>query len=437
MKTSSIVSVVFGWWLTCAAASAQITSPAEVSTIDPGHNTPLTGDGPGHLYAEIETSKGLIEAELDFVHAPLTVMNFVGLAEGTMPFQNRPTGTPFYDGTTFHRVVKDFVIQGGDPLSADPAFPVEKLGDGGPGYKFPDEFSPSLRHDVAGVLSMANDGPDTNGSQFFITLREVNRLNYLHSVFGQVVRGMDVVNQIEPGDKILHVTIRRPDAKHPASIPATSDTTPSMTSEKPAEVGNEKGKPDEEMTARDASSFHASEAAFQALVKQVLASRHAGPPEGFAPLVDDTKQLPEVRVNNFNYKLANYQRTTGHRIVLRLLPEFKPVTPEQSVGNAVRLLAETLQVPDTGDNVLTCYFTAGDTWNERFGEATYPALLGQSGTTDQLMANGTMHQGKIALLKSAQELTRAGKLKEGVDAVIDTLILKLDDYTLKHPTAEK
>ncbi len=169
----------------------------------------LSTDQVGHVYAEIETSKGSIEAELDFQRAPLTAMNFVGLAEGTLPFQNRPANKPFFDGLTFHRVVKDFVIQGGDPLSADPAVPADKLGDGGPGYSFPDEFSPGLRHDAAGVLSMANDGPDTNGSQFFITLREVNRLNYLHSVFGQVVRGLDVVNRIEPGDKIVHVTIRR------------------------------------------------------------------------------------------------------------------------------------------------------------------------------------------------------------------------------------
>ncbi len=176
---------------------------------DPDRPATLSNDPVGHIYAEIETSKGLIEIELDFQSAPLTVMNFVGLAEGTLPAWNRPLGEPFYDGTTFHRVVKDFVIQGGDPFSADPATPADKLGEGGPDNSFPDEFSPGLRHDMAGVLSMANDGPDTNGSQFFITLAETNRLNYLHSVFGQVVRGMDVVNRIEQGDRIVHVTIKR------------------------------------------------------------------------------------------------------------------------------------------------------------------------------------------------------------------------------------
>ena len=160
MKTNTLVCLL---WI-CLAARV----------CSQGLDGPDTFPGPstGRLYAEIETSKGPIEAELDFLSAPLTVMNFVGLAEGTLPFQNRPAGKPFFDGLTFHRVVKDFVVQGGDPLSADPTTPPEKLGEGGPGYNFPDEFSAHLRHDMAGVLSMANDGPDTNGSQFFITLRE-------------------------------------------------------------------------------------------------------------------------------------------------------------------------------------------------------------------------------------------------------------------------
>ena len=236
--------------------AAMVTSPLPAQTIAPPTDSPaavadpggplnserpvtLSTDQIGHVYAEIETSKGNVEAELDFQRAPLTTMNFVGLAEGTLPFQNRPANKPFFDGLTFHRVVKDFVVQGGDPLSADPAVPADKLGDGGPGYSFPDEFSPGLRHDGAGVLSMANDGPDTNGSQFFITLREVNRLNYLHSVFGQVVRGMDVVNRIEPNDKIVHITIRR--------------------------VG------------RDAEAFQASEVKFDHLKKLALEKRHAVP----------------------------------------------------------------------------------------------------------------------------------------------------------------
>ena len=418
MKALFYAPYVVGLWLGCSAAAQD----------DSRLDSTLLGDNRGHLYADIETSKGMIEAELDFGHAPLTTMNFVGLAEGTLPFTGRPQATGFYDGTTFHRVVKDFVIQGGDPLSADPAFPVDKLGDGGPGYTFPDEFSPRLRHDMAGVLSMANDGPDTNGSQFFITLREVNRLNYLHSVFGQVVRGLEVVNRIEQGDKILHVTIRRTGRSQPASVPVAEEDVKNEPA--PAAKGEEKegaGK----RPAAAAVQFKADAAKFEALKKQVLASRQPGPPEGLMPLVDDTKQLPEMRTRNFNYKLANYERTTGHRIVVRLLPEFKPATPEQTVGNAVKNIAAASNLPDEGDNALACYFAAGDTWNIRLGETTYPALLGQAGTTEQLMASGAMHRGKIELLRTAQELTKSGKLKEGVDAVIDTMILRLDDYTLK------
>ena len=352
----------------------------------------LSNDPAGHVYAEIETSKGLVEAELDFQRAPLTTLNFVGLAEGTLPFQNRPAGKPFFDGLTFHRVVKDFVIQGGDPVSADPAVPPDKLGDGGPGYTVPDEFSPFLRHDAAGVLSMANDGPDTNGSQFFITLREVNRLNYLHSVFGQVVRGLDVVNAIKPGDKIVHVTIRR--------------------------VG------------REAEAFRADATKFESLKQRVLEKRRPVP-NGFVYLEDGTKQLPDFRVKNFNYKLANYERTTGHRVAVRVEQEMKAGTSPQNPGSAAKEIAMALGLPDTGDNVLLCYFAASDTWASRLGEATYPALMGQAGTTEELMANGVMHEKKKALVAPAQAQTKQGKLKEGVDAAIDTAILTMDDHALK------
>lgn len=352
----------------------------------------LSNDAIGHVYAEIETSRGLIEAELDFQRAPLAALNFVGLAEGTLPFQNRPSGKPFFDGLTFHRVVKDFVIQGGDPISADPSVPAEKLGDGGPGYSFPDEFSPALRHDAAGVLSMANDGPDTNGSQFFITLREVNRLNYLHSVFGQVVRGIDVVNRIEAGDKIVHVTIRRVGAR--------------------------------------AEAFRADEKIFQSLREKTLEKRHAAP-SGFVYLEDGTKQLPDFRVKNFNYKLANYERATGHRLAVRLVPADSAGTTAPNVGTSAKEIATALGLSDTGDNVLLCYFAGQDLWASRLGEKTYPALIGEAGTTDQLMASGVLHEKKKALLALAQAQTKEGKLKEGVDSAIDSVILSLDDFTLK------
>jgi len=152
------------------------------------------GDG---LFARIDTDKGEIVVKLEFEKTPLTVCNFTALAEGTMDVCG---GKPFYNGLTFHRVIPDFMIQGGDP---------QGNGSGGPDYRFADEFDPSLRHDGPGVLSMANAGPGTNGSQFFITHKETPWLDGHHTVFGRVVSGQDVVNAIQQGDKIKTITIVR------------------------------------------------------------------------------------------------------------------------------------------------------------------------------------------------------------------------------------
>jgi len=151
------------------------------------------------LFADIHTSKGTITASLEFEKVPLTVANFVGLAEGTIE-STRGGGTRFYDGLTFHRVIPDFMAQGGCPQGA---------GTGGPGYKFRDEIRSDLRHDGPGVLSMANSGPDTNGSQFFITHVKTDWLDGKHAVFGRVTQGQDVVDRIETGDRIDKVEIRR------------------------------------------------------------------------------------------------------------------------------------------------------------------------------------------------------------------------------------
>ena len=149
------------------------------------------------LYARISTVRGDIVVRLEYQKTPMTVCSFVALAEGRMSI-NR--GVPFYNGLTFHRVINDFMIQGGDPLGN---------GSGGPGYTFPDEFDSTLRHDGPGVLSMANAGPNTNGSQFFITHTATPWLDGRHTVFGRVVEGQNVVNAIRQGDRIESVTIIR------------------------------------------------------------------------------------------------------------------------------------------------------------------------------------------------------------------------------------
>ena len=156
------------------------------------------------IYANIKTNKGDITLKLEFEKTPLTAANFIALAEGKMKNKRKELGTPYYDGIKFHRVIADFMIQGGCP---------DGNGMGDPGYKFADEFHPDLKHDKGGVLSMANSGPATNGSQFFITHKETPWLDGKHSVFGNVVEGMDIVNLIAQDDVMESVTISRVGSK--------------------------------------------------------------------------------------------------------------------------------------------------------------------------------------------------------------------------------
>ena len=152
------------------------------------------------LYAKLTTTKGDIIANLTYEITPGTVGNFVGLAEGEIKNDHKDIGIPFYDGIKFHRVIKDFMIQAGCPHGK---------GSGGPGYQFDDEFSDELNHGTPGTLSMANSGPGTNGSQFFITHVPTNWLDGKHTVFGKVTDGLDVVNLIEQDDLINHIEIIR------------------------------------------------------------------------------------------------------------------------------------------------------------------------------------------------------------------------------------
>ena len=175
---------------TLAAVSALIATPStQAAELKAG------------LYAEFDTTKGKILLSLEFEKTPQTVANFVGLAEGTKD-SNKPKGTRFYDGLNFHRVIANFMIQGGCPLGT---------GTGGPGYKFADEIDPTLKHTGPGILSMANSGPATNGSQFFISHKATPPLDGKHTVFGKVVGPADqkVVDAIAKGDKLNSVKIIR------------------------------------------------------------------------------------------------------------------------------------------------------------------------------------------------------------------------------------
>ena len=304
---------------------------------------------PDGLYAEITTARGVITCELEFECAPLTVANFVGLAEGTLGPAPRK---PFFDGLKFHRVVPGFVIQGGDPLGT---------GEGGPGYAFPDEFVPGLGHGSAGTLSMANDGPDTNGSQFFLTLAPVERLNYMHPVFGKTVRGVDVLAKVVAGDE-MHVRIVRRGAS--------------------------------------ALAFRADDASFAAL--SAKAKRYAAAPEpGPRSLFDDPDKLLPAdppRARNFNFKLGNVERSAGLRIYMRVfakLPGALTRPPEACADRIARLL----KLGD--DEVLAAYFAEGDQWVFRMGPTSAAAFIGSAPGPQKSLGKGSLEAATEAFLQES------------------------------------
>ena len=369
MKRPSVLLLVSVLFVTCAHLCAV--------------DAPVLPDG---LYAEITTPRGAVTCELFFTRAPLTVTSFVGLAEGTLGPAPRK---PFFNGLTFHRVVPGFVVQGGDPLGT---------GEGGPGYTFPDEFVPGLRHDATGILSMANSGPDTNGSQFFLTLAPVNRMNYLHSVFGRAVQGLDVLPQIKQGDAMTVKIVRRGTA---------------------------------------AEAFRGDETAFHALVaktpKAVVA--HFDDPDGLLPTTPP-------RAKGFDWKLANFQRATSIKVYARLFEKFTPDNPGQRPGNLVGTFAHDMALPP--DSVLAVYFRDTNTWGLWVGEALLPKFIKRSGSLAELTKDGALHQAKQDFLNAVKAeaeraiseavkaaapdkpMSDAQKTKLNVDALIDALILKLE-----------
>lgn len=204
IKFSILCLLVIG--LTSGLAQTKKKPVATKTTPAVQVKKPATNNTTDGIFAEIETDKGKILLQLEYQKTPITVANFISLIEGTNTFiaDEKYKGKPFYDGLKFHRVINDFMIQGGDPAGN---------GSGGPGYAFKDEIVPDLKHNRPGVLSMANSGPKTNGSQFFITHKETPWLDGKHTVFGYVIQGQDVVNAIKQDDMIKKVTITRKGAE--------------------------------------------------------------------------------------------------------------------------------------------------------------------------------------------------------------------------------
>lgn len=353
---------------------------------------------PDGLYAEFTTPHGAIVVELFHRQAPMTVASFVGRAEGTLAPRE---GKPFFSGLRWYRVVPGFVLQSGDPVrsAAAPGAELDEAAEqAGHSLPFPDEIAPGLHHAAAGTLSMANGGPDTNSSEFFLTLRDTHRLNYLHSVFGRTVRGGELLAQVKQ-DEPFSLRIRR--------------------------IGAE------------AQAFDASEATFAARVAAAKEYTGTAEPGEGAHFDDPDKLLPAdvPRAKNFNFKLANFERFTGRRIAVRVFKEFRPFREGQKIGGYQRELAEKLGVAQ--DGVLASYFADRDQWMIWVGEARLQEFMGRTGRNEDFLAGDVLARRKDEFIAAARAagakfaaaavaegrtVSDAQRLKLVVDEVIDGLI---------------
>ncbi len=349
---------------------------------------------PDGLYTEITTERGVVVCELFYEKMPMTVVNHVALAEGALGPKPRQ---PFYEGLTWCRVVPGFVVQGGDP---------QGTGEGGAGYLFPDEIVPGLRHEGMGTLQMANDGPDTNGSQFCLMLSAQHRLNYQHNVFGRVVRGLELLPQIKERDTMRVKILRLGTA---------------------------------------ARAFRADEATFNALVAK--ASRYPGPrePGPDAPFDDPDKILPKEwdRAKHFNFKLVNFQRFTGIRLAARVYA--KPPAAAEGGPLDVWLAREAARLGVAQRGALAIYFASTDAWHVRIGaesavhflqsgpngEKAPPATSVATAVDDLLTAaharSAEMVAAMIKRLAPEDPITDGRRIKLKADAVLDGLIFKLEN----------
>jgi cyclophilin family peptidyl-prolyl cis-trans isomerase len=342
------------------------------------HATEPLSDG---LYAVIHTPKGEITAELFPDRAPLTVANFVGLAEGTITFQGRPAGRPFYDGLVFHRVVPGFVIQGGDPLGT---------GEGDPGYSFADEFDPRARHE-RGALAMANSGPNTNGSQFYFAIEPVHRLNYKHTVFGVVHSGMDVVTAIAEGDLIERVEIVR--------------------------VGEV------------AQTYRPTQESFASLVTaaRVLQPRDAALPPLYASAVEIG--VPEWFPQWIQEKLNHYHQMRGTQIFVRLYCRFSDLPGESTAS--MRITFGTVSLGDP-NSCLLVYLDDEKRWRLWIGDALVPFVADPSGDVESEHGKELLRAAKAAILAPAKVEIDAGKPRRSIDAAVTSLIETLDVKNAAH-----